>query len=53
MIVASMIDAVIMPRFATGARASLLTRHCPFAKELPFADHKHGRSLRQTSIERA
>jgi hypothetical protein len=32
MIVASMIEAVIMPRFATGARASLLTRCYPPVK---------------------
>jgi uncharacterized membrane protein SpoIIM required for sporulation len=32
MIVASMIEAVIMPRFATGARASLLTQCYSFAK---------------------
>jgi hypothetical protein len=32
MIVASMIEAVIMPRFGTGARASLLTRRYPLAK---------------------
>jgi hypothetical protein len=32
MIVASMIDAVIIPRFATGARASLLTRLYPLAQ---------------------
>jgi hypothetical protein len=33
MIVASMIDAVIMPRFAIGARASLLTRPYPHAEK--------------------
>jgi len=43
MIVASMIESVIMPRFATGARASLLTRRCPLAKELSIAYDKHGR----------
>ncbi len=32
MIVASMIDAVIMPRFTTGARASLLTCLYPLAE---------------------
>jgi hypothetical protein len=40
MIVANMIDAVIMPRFATGLRASLLTRRYPLTKQLPFADDK-------------
>jgi hypothetical protein len=38
MIVASMIDAVIIPRLATGPRASLLTRRCSFPKELSWAD---------------
>jgi hypothetical protein len=42
MIVASMIDAVIMPRFATGARASLLTRRYPSAQQLSFIDDKQG-----------
>jgi uncharacterized membrane protein SpoIIM required for sporulation len=32
MIVASMIEAVIMPRLATGALASLLTRRRPLPK---------------------
>jgi hypothetical protein len=48
-----MIEAVIMPRFATGARASLLTRRYPVAKELPFAYHKHGRRVRDPPIWRA
>jgi hypothetical protein len=42
MIVASMIDAVIMPRFATGARASLLTRRHPSTQQLSFIDDKQG-----------
>jgi hypothetical protein len=40
MIVASMIEAVIIPRFATGARASLLTRRYPPTQELSFIDDK-------------
>jgi hypothetical protein len=42
MIVASMIDAVIIPRFATGARASLLTCRHPPTQQLSFIDDKHG-----------
>jgi hypothetical protein len=43
MIVANMIEAVIMPRFATAPRASLPTCCYPFAKELSPADNKLGR----------
>jgi hypothetical protein len=42
MIVASMIEAVIIPRFATGARASLLTRLHPSTQQLSFIDNKQG-----------
>jgi hypothetical protein len=42
MIVASMIDAVIMPRFATGARVSLLTCRDPSTQQLSFIDDKQG-----------
>jgi hypothetical protein len=37
-----MIEAVIMPRFATGARASLLTRLHPSTQQLSFIDDKQG-----------
>jgi hypothetical protein len=42
MIVASMIEAVIIPRFATDARASLLTRLHPSTQQLSFIDDKQG-----------
>jgi hypothetical protein len=42
MIVASMIEAVIIPRFATGARALLLTRLHPSTQQLSFIDNKQG-----------
>jgi hypothetical protein len=42
MIVASMIDAVIIPRLATGALASLLTLLLSVDQKLAFIDDKQG-----------
>ena len=42
MIVASMIEAVIMPRFATGVRAALLTCRYPPTQQLSLIDDKSG-----------
>jgi hypothetical protein len=42
MIVASMIEAVIMPRLATVDRASLLTCRHPSAQQMSFIDDKQG-----------
>jgi hypothetical protein len=53
MIVASMIETVIMPRFATGARASLLTRRYPFAKKnCRFLMISMADEFQQTTIRR-
>src|SRR6266852_3435039 len=52
MIVASMIEAVIIPRFAMGPRASLLTRLCSFPKELSWADDKQWRSVKSNTNRR-
>jgi hypothetical protein len=53
MIVANMIEAVIMPRFATGTRASLLTRFVRSRKNYQLVIISKGDEFRQTSIERA
>jgi hypothetical protein len=42
MIVASMIEAVVIPRFATGALASLLTLLLSVDQKLAFIDDKQG-----------
>jgi hypothetical protein len=52
MIVASMIEAVIIPRFGTGARASLLTRRYPSAKNYRLLMISMVDEFHQTPIRR-